>query len=79
MNSTQITTAARRIARRHNEKHAAGMGGNGKLVFGRDGSGGYWHSDNAYGFGRNCIVAPMSWACITAADAQEMLDERGAE
>ena len=74
MNSTSITTAARRIAREHNQRLANGFAGNGKLVFGQDGTGGAWYSDNSYGFGDDAVVVSMRWSKMTGAEAQEILD-----
>lgn len=73
-NKSEITTAARRIARKHNAHVRKGFAGNGKLVFGRDGSGGAWYSENSYGFGADDIVVPLRWTAIDAAAAQEILD-----
>ena len=74
MNSTSITTAARRIAREHNQRLANGFAGNGKLVFGGDGTGGAWYSDNSYGFGDDVVVVSMRRSKMTGAEAQEILD-----
>lgn len=71
---TEISTAARSIAREHNKRVRAGFGGSGRLVFGRDGSGGAWYSDGSYGFGSDVVIVPMRWGTISAADAQEILD-----
>jgi len=72
--TTEITTAARRIAKTHNARIRTGFAGNGKLVFGRDGSGGAWYSDNSYGFGEDVIVVSMRHGTMSAATAQEILD-----
>jgi hypothetical protein len=74
MKSTEITTAARRIAREHNQRLAGGFAGNGKLVFGKDGTGGAWYSDNSYGFGDDVIVVSMRRSKMTGAEAQEILE-----
>jgi hypothetical protein len=74
MNTTEITTAARRISRKHNARIRSGFTGNGKLVFGADGTGGAWYSDSSYGFGADHIVVSMRQRTMTAAEAQEMLD-----
>lgn len=42
---TEITTVARRIARRHNE-HVGGALSGGRLLFDKDGTGGCWFSAN---------------------------------
>lgn len=73
MSSESITTIARRIARAHNQAVARGLGGNGKLVFGLDGSGGAWYSDSAYGFGDDCIVVPVEWGRMSTQAAEELL------
>jgi len=75
MTTANVTTAARRIAREHNARLRKGFAGNGFLVFGRDGSGGAWYSDNS----RPAMVPEnikinMSWERMTAADAQTALD-----
>jgi hypothetical protein len=72
---TNITYAAREVARKHNAHVECGMAGNGKLVFGLDGSGGAWYGDNSYGFGDDCFVVQVRWGKISAARAQAMLDE----
>ena len=74
MNSTEITTAARRIAREHNNHIRGGFAGNGKLVFGPDGTGGAWYSDDTYGFGEDVICVSMRRSKMTGAEAQEILD-----
>lgn len=74
MNSTEITTAARRIARAHNRHLDGGFAGNGKLVFGEDGTGGAWYSDGSYGFGDDVVVLSMGWSKMTGAEAQQILD-----
>ena len=79
MNTTEITTAARRIARKHNDRIRSGFAGNGKLVFSADGTGGAWYSDSSYGFSTAVIVLGMSHHTITAVQVQEMLDERAAQ
>lgn len=71
---TEITTAARKIAREHNARISKGFAGNGKLVFGRDGSGGAWYSDNSYGFGDDVIVVHMQHGIMSQAHAQEIID-----
>lgn len=74
-----ITTAARRIARKHNTK---GMQGNGFLLFGEDGSGGAWYSNGSRPDMEGCIRVNMQWTRMTAAEAQEIIDrheERRAE
>lgn len=43
MQTTAITTAARRIAREHNRHLRAGFGGSAKLVFHADGKGHCWY------------------------------------
>lgn len=70
----EITTAARKIARTHNARIRTGFAGNGKLVFGRDGSGGAWYSDSSYGFGEDVVVVNMRHGKISEAIAQEILD-----
>jgi hypothetical protein len=73
--TTSITTAARRIARLHNDHVRKGFAGNGKLVFGHDGTGGAWYSDDAYGFGDDVVVVPIRRETMTTAQAQEILDD----
>ena len=73
MNS-EITTAARKIAREHNKHLTGGFTGNGKLVFGLDGTGGEWYSENSYGFGDDVVVINMRRSKMTGAEAQEILD-----
>ena len=60
---TEITTAARKIAKSHNARIKAAFAGNGFLVFGRDGSG-------------DSIKVYMRWERMTGAQAQaqEILD-----
>jgi hypothetical protein len=72
--SLAITTAARKIAKAHNSHVRKGFAGNGKLVFGRDGSGGAWYSDNSYGFDENLVIVSLRHGTISAATAQEILD-----
>jgi hypothetical protein len=72
---SEITTAARKMAKEHNKRIARGFAGNGKLVFGVDGSGGAWYSDNSYGFGSDTIVLSMRHGRITAADCQQAIDQ----
>ena len=74
MKTTEITTTARRISRKHNARIRSGFAGNGKLVFSPDGTGGAWYSDSSYGFGADHIVVSMRQRTMTAAEAQEMLD-----
>ena len=74
---SNVTTAARKIAKEHNKRIATGFAGNGKLVFHRDGSGGEWYSDNSYGFLGDVVVVSMRQGRITAAQAQEILDRTG--
>ena len=71
---SNVTTVARKIAKAHNARIAAGFGGNGKLVFGRDGGGGAWYSEGSYGFGADALVVGMRHGRITAAQAQEIVD-----
>jgi hypothetical protein len=78
-NTTEITAAARKIARTHNSRIRTGFAGNGQLVFGRDGSGGAWYSSNSYGFGADVIVVSMRQSKMSLADAQEILDNSGNE
>ena len=73
MKVSEITTAARKIAREHNKHLAGGFAGNGKLVFGLDGTGGAWYSDSSYGFGDD-VVVNMRRSKMTGAEAQEILD-----
>lgn len=71
---TEITTPARKIAKTHNARLAAGFAGNGFLVFGKDGSGGAWYSDNSWpGIGAEEIKISMRWERMTGAQAQEAL------
>lgn len=72
--TTQITTAARKIAREHNKRVNNGFAGNGKLVFGLDGSGGAWYSDSSYGFDADVIVVSMRHGKMSGEQAQEILD-----
>lgn len=74
--TTEITAAARKIAKTHNARIRAGFAGNGKLVFGLDGSGGAWYSDNSYGFGDDVLVVNMRHGNMSQASAQAILDER---
>ena len=73
---TEITSAARKIAKLHNDRVRNGFSGNGYIVVGRDGTGGAWYSDNSYhenGIGDNIKVSiqreRMTWAV-----AQMLLD-----
>ena len=69
-----ITTAARRIAQRHNQACGGNLAG-GKLVFGLDGTGGEWYnSEGAYGFGPDAVVVNVGWRRITDDTAQAILD-----
>lgn len=79
MKTTEITSAARKIAKTHNAAVKRGMGGNGKLVFGFDGSGGAWYSDNSYGFGEDVLVVNMRHGNMSQATAQEILDNAGVQ
>lgn len=63
------------MAKEHNKRIASGFAGNGKLVFGLDGSGGAWYSDNSYGFGADVIVLSMAHGKITAAHCQTVIDQ----
>jgi hypothetical protein len=73
--TTEITTAARRIAREHNARRRAGFSGNGFLIFGRDGSGGAWYSDNSRpALDDSVIKISVGWEKMTTAEAQVALD-----
>ena len=72
---TEITPAARRIARQHNARRRAGFSGNGFLIFGRDGSGGAWYSENSCPtLDDSVIKIRVGWEKMTAAGAQMALD-----
>lgn len=72
--TTQITWAARKIAKLHNDRLKAGFGGNGFIVVGTDGTGGAWYSDNSRPALGDAIKVNIRWERMTAAQAQEMLD-----
>lgn len=72
MTTKDEATTARKIAKAHNARIRQGFAGNGKLVFGPDGSGGEWYSDGSYGF-TGKLVFPMRWQRVTAADVEEFL------
>lgn len=73
----EITSAARKIAKEHNRRIQTGFGGNGFLVFGTDGSGGAWYSDNSRpAIGAREIKISMRWEKMTGAQAQEALEFR---
>lgn len=69
----EVSTTARRIARRHNQM-GAGMGG--VLVFTADGCGGEWYPAESYGFGADMVVYPVGWRPVTAQQVQDWLDHR---
>lgn len=75
MKPQTVTSAARRIAREHNNRIRCGFAGNGFLIFHRNGTGGCWYSNNA------CppmlpehVRVNMAWGRITAANVQSYLD-----
>ena len=75
--TTEITTAARRIAKLHNARIRTGFAGNGFLVCGRDGTGGAWYSDGS----RPAIVAEnvkvvLRQGKISVSEAQEILENQ---
>lgn len=70
-----VTTAARRLARLHNDRVRGGFGGNGFILVARDGSGGAWYSDNARPAMGGNVRVNIRWQRITAAEAQEILDQ----
>lgn len=67
--TTDVTTAARRIARTHNDYLGGGL-----LVFDADGNGGQWYKDGTYGFDVDLIVIHMQHGRITGAEAQDLID-----
>ena len=67
--TTQITTAARKIAKLHNNRVKTGFGGNGFIVVGADGSGGAWYSDNSRPALGDAIKVYIRWERMTAAQA----------
>lgn len=69
-----ISTAARRIARAHNQ--CVGNLSGGKLVFDADGEGGEWYSANSYGFGPGDIVVTVRWTLMSLQEAQNIIDRR---
>jgi len=72
----KASKAARRITLEHNRWFSKGCGGNGKLVFGPDGSGGAWYSSNAYGFGGNLVVVSMRRHRMTYVESQGIIDNQ---
>ena len=74
MKTDNVTTAARRIAREHNSRLAAGFAGNGFLLFGADGTGGAWYSANSRPVLEREIKFTMRRRRVTAADVQAFLD-----
>lgn len=75
MKTTSVTTAARRMAREHNARIKAGFAGNGFLIFGADGTGGAWYSENSRPkLLKGEVELTMRQGRITAADAQEAID-----
>ena len=72
----EIETVARRIVRKHNKEFSRNLTG-GQLVFGIDGTGGSWHSDNAYGF-EDCIVVGLrdDRPKLTIKEAIEIIDNQ---
>lgn len=73
---SKITLAAKRIAKKHNEKISSGLGGSGFLVCGRsDGAGGAWYADNSRpNIGPDDVKVNIGWSRVTARDIQERLD-----
>ena len=77
----EISSAARKIARLHNDRLNVGFGGNGFIIIGRDGTGGAWYRDNSYfpsGIGDNIKVS-IGRERMTGADAQVLLDNTSSE
>ena len=73
--TTEITTAARRIAKLHNARIRSGFAGNGFLVCGRDGTGGAWYSDRSCPeIGEQNVKVVLRQGKISASGAQEILD-----
>ena len=73
---TEITTAARRIAKLHNARQASSPG-SGFIVCGTDGSGGYWYSGNSRPrLASDEIAVQIRWERMTSTKAQEILDNR---
>ena len=73
--TTEITTAARRIAKYHNARIRSGFAGNGFIVYGRDGTGGAWYSDNSRPtVGEQNVKVVLRAGKISTSDAQEILD-----
>ena len=74
---SDLTTVARRIAKVHNDAIRCNLQGNGKLVFGLDGTGGHWYSNTAYGFScEEYIIFPMRQRMVTGRNVQDFLDDR---
>jgi hypothetical protein len=72
---TEITTAARRITKLHNDWIRSGFAGNGFLVCGRDGTGGAWYSDQSYPeIGDQNVKVVLRQGKISSSGAQEILD-----
>lgn len=72
---TEITTAARRIAKLHNARIRAGFAGNGFIICGRDGTGGAWYSDRSYPeIGEQNVKVVLRQGTISASGAQEILE-----
>lgn len=69
---TEITPAARRIARAHNRCGPALAGG--VLAFDREGNGGEWYSAGSRPDAE--IVYPVGWRRVGDRDVQDWLDRR---
>ena len=75
MKASQITTAARRIAKIHNNRLKNGFAGNGFLVVNTYGHGGAWYSADARPqLNEHEIKVSMRWRKMSHAEAQEILD-----
>lgn len=68
----EITTAARRIAREHNDCGGQLLGG--MLAFDAEGRGGEWYSANSRPIA--AILFPVGHERVTAREVQEWLDVR---